>query len=485
MKHAVPMIAVLLIAFWSCQSTPKSDSHTEDIQAPTTRAPEGEITNSSLEQPDQRGMENVNQGINESNGALQPAAKAMDFRGFREFFEPHVPTLQEFTIDANKDMVIEGEHGTRLKMAANSLVNEATGEAIKGKVRIRLQEFYDAGDFLKASLSTQSGNELLETGGTIFVEAYAGKQRCQLKPGTTMEISFPYEEEKQDMALYLGQWENDEIDWVLNTQQETENETESRNTVYRVVEEMPYYPGGEKALKQYISTHLETSFEEIEGPLDGTIYTELTINNSGRPQDIKVIRGVDPIVDQALISIIEKMPDWSPGYQNGQPVNAIYVLPVHVMKPDDWEPGQPMSEKDMAAAQLNKIKKKDGVGFASVTAYVLNTTSLGWINCDRMYQYSGPRADLLAKFEHEQVDLNMIFHDLNSVLNARRKGKKLVFKNIPLNMDVTVIAMKFENNQYYMAKHEHISTSRKLPVFEFEAVTARELVNAADQASWN
>ena len=43
---------------------------------------------------------------------------------------------------------------------------------------------------------------------------------------------------------------------------------------------------------------------------------------------IKVLRGVDPILDEEAIRVVSNSPRWEPGMQQDRPVNVRYQFPV-------------------------------------------------------------------------------------------------------------------------------------------------------------
>jgi|GEM_PF-1358031 len=71
---------------------------------------------------------------------------------------------QIFVINPNKDTAIIGNEGTKLFFKANSLL-------CKDSVNIALKEFYSLSDYVKNALPSTSNGRMLETGGTIFIDA--------------------------------------------------------------------------------------------------------------------------------------------------------------------------------------------------------------------------------------------------------------------------------------------------------------------------
>jgi len=97
---------------------------------------------------------------------------------------------------------------------------------------------------------------------------------------------------------------------------------------YLKVEEMPYFPGGEKALKKYISKNLSYPKQEKESKVSGKVYVSFIIEKDGSITDIKVLRGLKYYFDKEAIRLVRNMPNWIPGIQSGEKAKVQYVLPI-------------------------------------------------------------------------------------------------------------------------------------------------------------
>lgn len=101
---------------------------------------------------------------------------------------------QYFSFEANKGALIEGAKGTVLQIPPNSFVNQ-NNEVVEGRIDFALIEAYSYNDMLSQNLSTQSGGELLETGGMIYLEAQdSNGNELALKDGSIISASMASEE---------------------------------------------------------------------------------------------------------------------------------------------------------------------------------------------------------------------------------------------------------------------------------------------------
>ena len=98
--------------------------------------------------------------------------------------------------------------------------------------------------------------------------------------------------------------------------------------VYIAVEEMPMFPGGEEALMKYIRDHLQYPQIAVERGLEGRVTVRFVVNKDGYVQDVTVLRGVHELLDREAVRVIQSLPRFAPGRQNGNAVNVYYNVPV-------------------------------------------------------------------------------------------------------------------------------------------------------------
>ena len=101
------------------------------------------------------------------------------------------------------------------------------------------------------------------------------------------------------------------------------------NTVFFIVEEMPEFPGGEEGLLKFVTEN--TKYPEVakEKKIQGKVYVQFVINRDGNVEDVKLVKGVDPLLDEAAMNIVKSMPQWNPGKQRGQYVKVSFTIPIN------------------------------------------------------------------------------------------------------------------------------------------------------------
>ena len=98
--------------------------------------------------------------------------------------------------------------------------------------------------------------------------------------------------------------------------------------VFDAVEEMPQYPGGPQALFEFLSKTIRYPVEAHKAGIEGRVLATFVVKKDGSISDAQVVKSVDPQLDAEAIRVINAMPNWEPGRQNGKPVNVKYTVPI-------------------------------------------------------------------------------------------------------------------------------------------------------------
>lgn len=98
--------------------------------------------------------------------------------------------------------------------------------------------------------------------------------------------------------------------------------------VYDIADQMPQFPNGVGALTKYISSSMIYPEVAKENGIQGKVIVGFTVNTDGSLSDVHVTRNVDPSLDREAVRIVESMPRWIPGKQNGEVVKVRYNVSV-------------------------------------------------------------------------------------------------------------------------------------------------------------
>ena len=100
---------------------------------------------------------------------------------------------------------------------------------------------------------------------------------------------------------------------------------------YGIKERKPSFNGGDaNEFSKWVHEHKIYPAEAKEAGIEGRVYTQFTITKEGKLTNLKLLRGVHPLLDQEALRVIESAPqNWKPGLNyKGEPIDVNYTFPV-------------------------------------------------------------------------------------------------------------------------------------------------------------
>lgn len=98
--------------------------------------------------------------------------------------------------------------------------------------------------------------------------------------------------------------------------------------VYLAVEVAPEFPGGEEALYKYLAENIQYPEQAKKDNIQGRVLVSFTIEKDGSLSDAKVQRGIGGGCDEEALRVVNAMPQWTPGKQQGEAVRVNFNLPI-------------------------------------------------------------------------------------------------------------------------------------------------------------
>jgi len=103
---------------------------------------------------------------------------------------------------------------------------------------------------------------------------------------------------------------------------------------YKIVENMPEFPGGRRELIKYSGKNLIYPEEAKEKKVEGQVIVNFVVESSGALLNVKVVSSLGSGCDEEAIRLVNNMPDWTPGKKHGKPVPVQYNLAVAFRLPE-------------------------------------------------------------------------------------------------------------------------------------------------------
>jgi len=97
--------------------------------------------------------------------------------------------------------------------------------------------------------------------------------------------------------------------------------------VYENVDEMPVFPGGDEALRNYIRKKVANFSLNDKST---KVVIAFTVTERGAVEDIEILKTTtnNEKINNYAIEIVRDMPRWSPGLLNGKYVKVRYLIPI-------------------------------------------------------------------------------------------------------------------------------------------------------------
>lgn len=115
----------------------------------------------------------------------------------------------------------------------------------------------------------------------------------------------------------------------------------TKNVVYDVTETLPQFPGGQGVMMKYLAANIKYPASAVKAKKQGRVIVAFVIQKDGSVTNARIVRSVDPELDAEALRIVKAMPNWTPGTQDGKPVNVRYTIPVvFSLYKEDVTPGK-------------------------------------------------------------------------------------------------------------------------------------------------
>jgi hypothetical protein len=460
---------------------------------------------------------------------------------------PDDKPAQVFRVDGRRDTVLYCPEGTILHVPAGAFA-AADGQPATGLIEVRVREFYQLPDIILANLTTQSGHELLETGGMLHLEARSATgQLCGLRPEAALLLQLPASAPLPGMQLYTGvPTAQHRLDWqrptpALRLQQfdllDAQCQLTSRQLQQRLQKNSGYSTATAARLRQEtrpaaLRRQLRQANWYSKGRLLAYARATLALDATGRvlATNATWLGTADTTLQGATLRALAQLPYQparlygpvratttnrssriaavAPRKQRRKPPTRLATLPVagftrldlgftatgqlKVLLHDVGGSGLPPSSAipivSVGAARQQLGAAAVGTMSAdSLAGYLFSATQLGWINCDRLLQSKAPRVLFTVATPEPAAParVQLVFRRIRAVLPGLAAAGGYAFPNVPDQESATIVAIRRETGQTYLALQPVILGQRTEPALAYRPVTPAELRQALAQLGPN
>jgi len=97
---------------------------------------------------------------------------------------------------------------------------------------------------------------------------------------------------------------------------------------FRVVEDLPQYPGGPVEFLKWLTANLKYPPEAQQKKVEGRVVAQFIVNTDGSISDLKLTKTLHPQCDAEALRVLRTMPRWTPGIQNDKPCRTRVCIPI-------------------------------------------------------------------------------------------------------------------------------------------------------------
>ena len=321
-----------------------------------------------------------------------------NFVDFNEIEENEITNDQPISLLLGK--------GTIIDIPENCFANEL-GELVTGKIKIETLEIFDVEDAIFNNVTTNIGDQFLESRGMVKIEAFDKVgNKLKLLPGKNISISIPILENsvEDNFKVYNGQLREGVYDWILNdTELETTEKIKSRRFRWEKIS--------------------EEEQNEIKKEREFIIasWKEKGISSKSIRKRLKRFRK-----------------NFKRRHKRGKNKSSIYTKSNR-----DYE----KLSRSMILGKANRRWHIDTTSNTSMFLYYkFKSFNLGMFNIDRVYKSKKPRNDIYVA-NKEEKEIKIFFKDEFLLIRGEQKNGKTLFKNIPDDKKIIMISTsKNENN---------------------------------------
>lgn len=95
--------------------------------------------------------------------------------------------------------------------------------------------------------------------------------------------------------------------------------------IYRYAEKMPEPPFN---VYEYLSDNVKYPDKAAKAGIEGRVAVQFVIAEDGAITNARIFKAVHPLLDEEALRVVNAMPKWTPGSQNGKAVKVLYTLPI-------------------------------------------------------------------------------------------------------------------------------------------------------------
>lgn len=101
---------------------------------------------------------------------------------------------------------------------------------------------------------------------------------------------------------------------------------------WSVIDDMPAYPGGTVALRQWMIDSVAPGLDSIKSSAEGKLLISFVVLENGACDSFKVVKSVAPEIDTLFLNGLKRMRRWTPSKLKGKTMPVKFIYPITIKR---------------------------------------------------------------------------------------------------------------------------------------------------------
>ena len=239
---------------------------------------------------------------------------------------PKLPKLPKLKKDEDGRLLnVSSKKGVVIIMTSEA---SKQGKEVADSSDINLSVVKDGASIIKMASSIGEGGE-----PAIFVDKVRCKDISSIAPDAVDHINVIKSAEAiKEIYGDKEEYKNGVVEIFTkdgtNKQEQKPVPVSSSNKVFDVVDVIPSFPGGDKAMWEFFDKERVYPESCLREKKQGRVLVSFIVEKDGSLSNLKVIRSVNSEFDKEAIRLVKSMPKWTPAIKDGKYVRCKYTMPV-------------------------------------------------------------------------------------------------------------------------------------------------------------
>lgn len=158
------------------------------------------------------------------------------------------------------------------------------------------------------------------------------KEQVREQPQSAEKLNVVEEDPEVELKDDIAPPENDvelkTVEEAEDPEQPTVVDMEQNPLNFRVVEQLPEFPGGATELMKWLTKNLKYPISAERRGIQGKVLAQFIVNKDGSISDICLLNHVDNSLDREAMRVMRLMPPWKPGQMYAKPCRTQVCIPI-------------------------------------------------------------------------------------------------------------------------------------------------------------